>query len=577
MRSFNRLTILAVLFGGIGLFWAAYSIFKGQETNKAAAQLSLFRSTIGAELERFSHLPFVLSLDPLVAQTLEGGDPGILDKRLARIAQSAGVDAIYLMDLDGLTIAASNARTARSFVGQNYQYRPYFQEALNGELGEFYGIGATTGIPGYFFAIAVRPSNAQGRAQSRGVVAIKVDLSALQTSWQSSGARIMLSNSDGVVLLASDPEWRYRTLVDLSPEQLQRIRASRQFGKESLALLDWQPDGLNQTARIGGNDYLYLTSTDLPNSWSLHYFAPNDQVFIRAALITGGYLLLSGLLFIFVQVRRERRIGAALQRSESEEAQLRLANERLAVEIDERLAAEKSLKKTQAELERAGRLAALGQLASSVTHELGQPIAAMRNQLAAAEMASGKTALGDKMQGLVARMEDITRQLKFFSRKGRDMFETIDLIAVMGNALELLEATIEKDQVAVSFQHDAAPVLLHGNKLRIEQVMTNIVRNALDAMEESATRELRIEVAQDANEVWFEVQDTGHGLGDMTLEDLREPFTTTRASGKGMGLGLTITAGIVNDHGGTMTAKSLAEGGALFRVAFPAQTGERDG
>lgn len=572
MRYLNRLTIIAVLLGGLGLFWGAYSYFKGQEIDKAAAQLTLFRSTIAAELQRFSHLPFVLSLDPLVAATLDGGDPKTLDKRLARFAHSAGVDAIYLMDLDGLTIAASNAKTASSFVGQNYQYRPYFQEALNGELGEFYGIGATTGIPGYFYAMAVRPI----RAQNRGVVAIKVDLSELQASWQSSGARILLSNSDGVVLLASNPEWRYRTLVDLTPQQLGRIRAARQFGKEGLERLDWQPDGVNQTASIGGDDFLYLTSTDLPNSWSLHYFAPNDQVFTRAMLITGGYLLLSGLLFIFAQVRRERRIGAALQRSESEEAQLREANERLAVEIDERLAAEKSLKKTQAELERAGRLAALGQLASSVTHELGQPIAAMRNQLAAAELAAGTTQLGDKMQGLVARMEDITRQLKFFSRKGRDMFETIDLVEVMGDALELLEATIEKDGVEVEFSHASGPVHLHGNRLRIEQVMTNIVRNAIDSMGESGDRRLRIRVDQSGDEVWFDVQDTGHGLGDMTLEDLREPFTTTRASGKGMGLGLTISAGIVNDHGGTMTAQSLAEGGALFRVSFPAPTGESD-
>ena len=144
----------------------------------------------------------------------------------------------------------------------------------------------------------------------------------------------------------------------------------------------------------------------------------------------------------------------------------------------------------------------------------------------------------------------------------------------MGDALELLEATIEKDGVLVEFSHAPRPVHLHGNRLRIEQVMTNIVRNAIDSMEESDARRLRIRVDQTGGEVWFEVQDTGHGLGDMTLEDLREPFTTTRASGKGMGLGLTITAGIVNDHGGTMTAQSLAEGGALFRVTFPAQTGE---
>lgn len=567
MRYVNRLIIVFVLAAAAGSFWGAFSYFKDQELQKAAAQLSLFRSTIVAELQRFRHLPFVMSLDPLVAATLASRQPEALNKRFARIAHSAGVDAIYLMDLDGLTISASNARTAQSFVGQNYRFRPYFQAALDGELGEFYGIGATTGIPGYFFSMAVRPQ----RAQNRGVVAIKIDLSQLQDSWRDSGARILLSNSDGVVLLASIPEWRYRTLGDLSGQQLERIRASRQFGKVALEKLSWTPNLQNQTAQIGSEEFLYLTSTNLPNSWSLHYFAPNDQVFVRALLVTGGFLLLSGVFFIFAQLRRERQIGLALQRSESEEAQLRLANERLAIEIDERLATEKNLKQTQAELERAGRLAALGQLASSVTHELGQPIAAMRNQLMAAELAGGKTPLGDKMQGLVARMEDITRQLKFFSRKGRDMFETVDLVDLMRNALDMLGPNLEAADVELKLEASDTPVWVHGNRLRIEQVMTNIVRNALDAVEEADLRQLIIRIGNEEENAWFEVSDTGHGLGDMSLEELREPFTTSRASGKGMGLGLTISAGIVSDHGGTMTAQNLHEGGAMFRVEFPGQ------
>ena len=138
MRYVNRLIIVLVLAAAAGSFWGAYSYFKGQELQKSAAQLSLFRSTIVAELQRFRHLPFVMSLDPMVAATLASRQPDALNKRLARIAHSAGVDAIYLMDLEGLTISASNARTAQSFVGQNYRFRPYFQAALDGELGEFY-------------------------------------------------------------------------------------------------------------------------------------------------------------------------------------------------------------------------------------------------------------------------------------------------------------------------------------------------------------------------------------------------------------------------------------------------------
>ncbi|MEM9270559.1 MAG: ATP-binding protein, partial [Pseudomonadota bacterium] len=332
------------------------------------------------------------------------------------------------------------------------------------------------------------------------------------------------------------------------------------------------PNPSRRTATLSGVPFLYLSTSELPNGWSLHYFTLDDQAVTRAWLATGAGLLLGGILVIAFQVRRVQRIGLALRRSEDEEAQLRAANERLAVEIEERRNAERTLKKTQTELERAGRLAALGTLASSVTHELGQPIAAMRNHLVAAELQAGSTALTQKMQGLVARMEDITRQLKFFSRKGRDRFETIDLADAMQASLDLLEPHIDATQAQVRFDRPDHPVSLYANKLRMEQVMTNLIRNALDAVDGRVEQQVIVTMGRSGEGVWFEVADTGHGLGDLTLEDLREPFATTRESGQGMGLGLTISAGIVTDHQGVMTAQNRPGGGATFRVAF---AGER--
>lgn len=558
----------ALLALAMGLHWVSFAYFKAQEIETAAARLTLYRSTLETELRHFAHLPFLLSLDPVVVRSLEDDETEELDHRLARFAQSAGLDAIYLMDETGLTVSASNAKSPNSFKGQNYGYRPYFQAAQNGELGEFYGIGATTGIPGYFYAMAVRTA----QAARSGVIAIKIDLSRLQDDWQASGERILLANADGVVLLASDPEWRYKTLETLSEAQRDRILASRQFGTEPLDPLDWDADPGNQTAQIGDEALLYLSTADLPNSWSLHFFVPDDQAVTRAWLATGAFLTLVLVGFSAYQVTRLQRTRTALQASEREEAELRLANERLAVEIEERRLAERTLQKTQAELERAGRLAALGQLASSVTHELGQPIAAMRNQLAASEMTVGASPLGDKMQGLVARMENITRQLKFFSRKGRDSIEDFDLAEVIDAALDLLHPSIEARSADVVFETPKDDLRLSANKLRIEQVITNIVRNALDAVESAPVKRVRITAGGDEGAVWCEVADTGHGLGDQSFDDLREPFATTRESGEGMGLGLTISAGIVSDHNGTISAADGPDGGAVFHIRLPRQS-----
>ncbi len=547
------------------LFWGSFSYFQAQEIDKAEARLTLYRSALVAELRHFSHLPFLLSLDPVVTATLAGGAPEVLDRRLARFAQSAGIDAIYLMDATGLTISASNARSSPSFKGQNYAFRPYFNEAKQGELGEFYGIGATTGQPGYFYAITVQHPN----GDDDGVIAIKIDLSAVQESWQSSGEQIVLANADGVALLASDPNWRYQTLKPLTFAQREQIVASRQFADEPLEALGWSFDHARQTARIDSERVLYIHTSDLPNSWSLHFFVPDDVALTRAWLTTGAFLVVLMSAFIAFQLFRVRRIGAALQRSEKEEALLRQANDRLEVEVEVRRAAERNLQKTQVELERAGRLAALGQLASSVTHELGQPIAAMRNQLAAAEMTSGTSPLTTKMEGLVGRMESITKQLKFFSRKGRDKFELVDLQDVMDSALDLLEPNITHCSATVNLERPEGPMVVKANRLRLEQVMTNIVRNALDAIEDEETRDIEIAMGQTDSHVWFSVADTGHGLGGKSFDDLNEPFATTRESGRGMGLGLTISAGIVSDHDGAISADDRPNGGAIFRIELP--------
>ena len=549
----------------LGLYLMSYQYFLSEEHSKVLGRLSLYKSSVKAELERFSHLTYVLSKDPFVIGTAEGDGTGTLNRRLEDFAAQAGLDAIYLMDKNGITISASNYRDVGSFVGQNYAFRPYFQNALSGEQGQFYAIGATTGLPGYFIANVVLDD----AAAPTGVIAIKIDFSGLQESWRNSGEQVLLANEDGVVLLSSDPDWQYRVLNPLSDQQQERIRQARQFTGHQLDPLDWIELPGNQ-ARISGAKRLHLAATDLPHGWSLHYFASDDRAVARSWLVTALFVLLAGVAFIFLQIQRTRRVGAALARSEQEEAQLRQANERLAIEIDDRKTAERRLKRTQGELERASRLAALGQLSASVTHELGQPIAAMRNHLVAAEIGtSGQTSLTQKVGSLVDRMEGITRQLRFFARSENEPFDNVDLCNSVRAALALVDPNIEQAKVEVSLDVPANPVLIRGIALRVEQVITNLLRNAMDATDETSAPEIRIAVTVSKDQATLEIQDNGHGLGEATLAELQEPFVTTRESGRGMGLGLAISASIVKDHDGTMTARNRSGGGTVFCVTFP--------
>ncbi|MBO9472431.1 sensor histidine kinase [Shimia sp. R10_1] len=563
------LSLVATLCVGFVVQRVALDLFLAEELEKSEGQLSLYRSTVVAELERHSHLTHVLAQDSFVMAALAGADTGALNARLADFAARAGLDAIYLMDASGITIAASNHDKPHSFIGQSYAFRPYFQEALAGVQGRFYAIGTTTGEPGYFIADAVREKG----AETQGVIALKKSFGDLETSWANAGEQVILANRDGVVLLASEPTWRYRVLSPLSAAQKQDIIAARQFLGQPLEPLAWTPTGDGQ-AEIAGAPRLHLVAQDLPDGWELHYFANNERAVARAWLATAVVVLLAGSALVLFQVQRARRIGRALRRAEREEAQLRQTNAQLAVEIAERKTAQAQLQATQKELSQASRLAALGQLSASVTHELGQPIAAMRNHLAAAELnPKGAAGLGADLNGLVARMEGITRQLKFFATSGNERFEVFALQSAMDSALGLVAPNLEAGGVTVMRDMAKAPVTVRGNRLRMEQVMTNILRNACDAMEdEPGSAVLTVRVWAEKDCAAFEVADTGHGLGDDNLQNLQEPFVTTRESGRGMGLGLAISATIVKDHGGHMTAQDRAADsaqGAVFRVTLP--------
>ncbi|WP_371168513.1 sensor histidine kinase [Aliiroseovarius sp. 2305UL8-7] len=549
----------------ISVFKVSYGYFLSEELTKAQGRLSLYQSSVSSELERFSHLTYVLARDPIVIEAAVGGSPDALNARLEGFARQAGLDAIYLIKRDGLTVAASNYNDQGSFVGQNYAFRPYFQDALGGEQGRFYAIGATTGLPGYFIADAVYGR----RDELSGVIAIKIDLTELEESWQGSDEQIFLANQDGVVVLSSDPRWRYKALSPLSAERKQEIADTRQFSGQDLGPLDWSILS-EQRVRIAGTERLHLETSDLPHGWTLHFLARNDQAVTRSWLLTAIVVILAAIMFIGFQIQRARRVETELRRSAREEAELRQANERLATEVQERMTAERRLKRTKSDLESASRLAALGRLAASVTHELGQPIAAMRNHLVAAEMGGDKRSkLTANFGSLVDRMEGITRQLKFFASSSTEDFKEIDLRDAIRTSLDLVTPNLACSGAEVHLSLPDDPVLVRGIQLRIEQVMTNLLRNAIDATEDSDTPQIEVRIYRADRNVLVEIEDNGHGLGSATLADLKEPFVTTRESGRGMGLGLAISASIVKDHDGTMTASDAETGGAIFRVIFP--------
>jgi len=555
---------LAVL--SYGMYYVSFSYFKSEEIRKASGRLSLYKSTLLSEIERFVYFPFVLSQDPYVISALSGEDVDGLNKRLEKFADQSGLEAIYLMDTTGLTVSSSNYASKTSYVGQNYAFRPYFKDALAGNHGEFYGIGATTQLPGLFISEPVR--NVQG--QVIGVIALKLNFGQLENLWIDSDEQVLLGNKDSVILLSSNPNWRYRAMFPIPKKRRQEIQEERQFANEPLNELNWRIWNENQVM-VEGNHFLLVTEEMDSRNWTLYFFASQDPVQEKTWLTLISAFVILTIVFAVIQFRRTVRIGEALRESQADSAAMREANRRLAVEIEDRKVAEERLKTTQNELARASRLAALGQLAVSVTHELGQPLAAMRNYLTAAEMSPNPPATGfmQKMTGLALRMENITKQLKFFAKPGSEAFEAVDMRDVLKGAEELLQPDFVSNAIHYKRIVPNTAVIVHANRLRLEQVLTNLMRNALNAMEAGEERLLTVQLSIENAQACVEVFDTGAGLGKATLEELQEPFVTTRASGEGLGLGLAISSEIVKEHGGRMAARNRQIKGAAFRIELP--------
>ncbi|MEH6836406.1 MULTISPECIES: sensor histidine kinase [Falsihalocynthiibacter] len=543
--------LFTVLLATAATFFGAQHYFERLEGETAMNRMALYQRALNETLRQHQHLPFVLASDPRYAQALQ---PNFVtpetNERLQRLASEAKLEAIYLMDATGRVVATSNADKPHSFLGQNYGFRPYFQSALQGERSDYFAIGATSGRPGYFVAEPVSfASNTQ-----KGVIAIKLDVSELQRSWESDSETVVAINEDNIVVLASNPDWLYRPVSTLDSKVRMAILESRQFGNEQLQSLDWMPIGTDRV-RLEGTDYLLASGTSEWRNWTVHYLHPQSIILRETLLTTAFFGSIITFLLGFATFLRSRRIELAYAASERRRTELIETNRRL--------------EHAQTELARNAKLAALGHLAASVTHELGQPISAFRNHLAAAEIGNEITSpqTAANLNKLVDRMEAVTAQFKFFARGRGDKKTKVNLATVFEEVENLLQAELLEGHINFQTAHLPSPIYIHAHQIQLEQALVNLVKNAIHAVEDKPKPMIKIDVSTNRGVLKIHVTDNGPGLANATLTDLQEPFFSTKPSGIGMGLGLAIATEIIKDHGGELALGDVQDG-ATFIVTL---------
>ncbi|MFZ3531813.1 GHKL domain-containing protein [Vibrio harveyi] len=555
--------------------------------DKHQSQLERFSSHIQNKLDKYAHIPHLLSKDePLVEALLNPENSAQLEITNRYLESVNGVIEAadtYLIDKWGTTIAASNWRKERSFVGRNFAFRPYFKQAITGQRSQYYALGSTSGKRGYYYSYPIVYAGGV-----IGVVVVKMDLSKIEDNWQQPNSVFVASDPNGIVFMSSRNDWLFKSLQPLEEPTAAEVWASRQYLNTTIDSLGFVGDmSLAHTEAKQGYPYnkgtLVVSSLPLENlKLTIRVLSPKQSVI----WFTMGYLLVLTLVFtvlflvgqlIYHRQQRHRQIERIQQEANQKlEYQVMARTAELQAEIAQRIETEQTLRVTQDELVQAAKLAVLGQMSASISHELNNPLAAIRSFAENGKLFLHKEKYErtednlTRISALTDRMANISQQLRSFAKKtsGNELAQT-HLLPVIASAKELMKPAFKSARVTLSTKLIEQDVEVQINTIQLEQVLVNLLTNAIEATKGQENKQVHLSIEKDiqAELVWIYVDDNGTGLGEFTFSQLCEPFLTTKQNG--LGLGLSISQQILAGMNGKLSAQNREQGGARFSICLP--------
>ncbi|MDR2637838.1 MAG: hypothetical protein LBB55_05820, partial [Zoogloeaceae bacterium] len=569
-RSWLWWRLLAMLIVCVLAGWGVRDLFLMHQLDHLTAQtrydVEFYRMSLESLLARNESQSRITAMEDRLRELLDDPTDGrklaAASSYLQEVRERAGLAAAFLMDEAGLTLAASDHRSLKSFVAHNYAFRPYFQEAMAGKLGVFHGVGATTGEPGYFLASPIE----EEKRGAIGTVVIKIALADFEAALTRNDDPMLLVDADGVVFLASVPELKYHFLAPLSPGALERIGLSRQYGAQRLRPLGMAlrlQDGPQFfRARLPGRlaeDYLAQSARVGRLGWSivlLRQTRQERQSALLAGVAAGLALAFLCSLTIFFRLNakryRERRQAetalcqahAGLEKRIAERtADLRTTKAALEEKVAALKTTESVLRETRDSAVQAGKLAVLGQMAAGIGHEVNQPLTALHAFADNAVDLLERGNLEDVRENLqsirqmVARVSHIVGEIKHFARRSPAEKCAVDVAGVVDQALMLVEARRRRLDARID-REIPGDLWVLADPQRLEQVLVNLLLNALDAVSGAATRQVTLAAGRSGKQAWIGVRDSGPGIAEAVRPRLFEPFFTTKAAGRGLGLGL---------------------------------------
>ncbi|WP_160170430.1 ATP-binding protein [Afipia sp. P52-10] len=568
--------------------WRENGLRSLQALNEPRVQL--VANAVRAEINRQDHLPVVLSSDPDVQQALAHPDDAALreklNDKLRLISHEADTRSLYIVNPSGQVFATNDADKPDPQLGRNLSRRPYFRTAVEAGRSAFLGVEPASDRVRYYVAHAI------GDRPLLGVAVVRIEFDTIEADWERAGEDVLVTDQRGTVFLASDASFKYRPLnTARQPPPSQRNAVTGQYPEHhkdpiNFVVLEQRGDG--QIIRVetgeGERSFLYQSAALPEFGWTVHRLSDLSTIETdrRDGAIIGATLSILAISGLFYLRQRQqalvaaRKAGVELSNEVANRTrELRATNEALHLEVEERRRTEAQLRDTQNSLVQAGKLAALGQMSAAIAHEINQPLAAIRTFVASTKIYSsrgdaGKVAANlDLINSLAERMANITSHLKTFARKSDPgKTEAVDVERAVQGAMLLIESQIRLAGVTIetSIPHH---VFVRGYAVQLEQVIVNLLQNAMHAVAHAEKPAIRLDVTASDTTVCITVTDNGSGIPKEHLDQIFDPFFTTKAIGKGLGLGLSISYGIVRDFNGEIRAVNRAEGGAEMIIELP--------
>lgn len=582
----NRRLLFASIVGALLLLVAGFALagwaadHARSETDTEARQngrahLSLLES----ELQKFRLLPRVLTEFPDVRAALADRSAAAsarLNRELEQLAGRTDAAVIYVIDQSGTTIAASNWRMPTSFVGQNYRFRPYFQGAMQRGAAELFALGTVSGRPGLYLA---RKVEVAGRPL--GVIVVKVEFDRLESKWADSNAATLVTDDAGIIIMASEPAWQFRSLAPISDAKRDELRRSLSYGGRSLTQLPLRGNDGDLAITAGGRETIYRQASErvsLPGT-TLHLLQPlgprrdganaTARVIFLILLILVGAAIVTLLRIVERQAIRqaahealEHEVAARTQDLSNANAELKQASQRQ-VETDRRYRAARE------ELAQASRLGSIGQITAGVAHEINQPVAAIRTfaenslrYLERGEPGKARENIGTIVD-LTARVGAITNELRNFARRKPRPLGPVALQSAIDGTLLLIGDRLRAQGITLDIALERADARVHADRVRLEQILVNLLQNAAEALHDVADPRITIR-AHGKDPLFIDICDNGPGVPADLVPQLFTPFATGRPDG--LGLGLAIVSNIMDEFGGTVSLIASPSGGAGFRL-----------